>query len=515
MELAAGTLIGGRYRLERLLGRGGMGEVWAAQHTVTRREVALKFLSVEPGTLPQMRRRFLREARAATAVNHPNVIQVHDLFELEDETPVMVMDLLSGEALGDKLAREGSLSVEETARIMAPVVSAVGTAHSLGIVHRDLKPENIFLCKGHDGEIEVKVLDFGIAKFGNAVDLNNTGAVTGTGAVLGTPYYMALEQAYGEKDIDHRADVWSLGVVLYECLSGRRPIDGDNFGQIVKFLNHGTIPPLSQVAPSVPEDVSNLVGRMLQRAREDRPQDLREVLTVLRRYTGATARTFGGARRPDTSGVHDAPDLTRVEGSRNDAVTLRAPGAPDLGPDPHSSTIEVASAEPRSEPRKMHISTGKKASPVDVTLAESAAAVPAPPPRGSHRTALIAGGGALVGIALTAVVLLVRPTGGRDPEGPATGSARVTTSASDAPGARESAAVTAQPLPSAAPVDPPASASAPVEPASSQRPLGRWPLSPSGKPSASAAPSAKPSAGAPPPPPSNKPKGGLVDEPPF
>src|SRR6185437_15112537 len=256
MDLSAGSVIGGRYRLDRLLGRGGMGEVWAATHAVTLREVALKFLKVDDGTLPVMRRRFLREARAAAAVKHPNVILVHDVFELDDQTPVMVMDMLSGEPLSERLAREGAISMAETARLMAPVVSAVGTAHEAGIIHRDLKPENIFLADagGHDGggppmppgEVDVKVLDFGIAKLSGGVELGQTGNITGTGAVLGTPYYMALEQAYGEKDVDHRADVWSLGVILYECLSGKRPVTGDNFGQIIKHLTHDAIPPLTQ-----------------------------------------------------------------------------------------------------------------------------------------------------------------------------------------------------------------------------------------------------------------------------
>jgi serine/threonine-protein kinase len=443
MDLAAGTLIGGRYRLERLLGRGGMGEVWAAKHTVTRRDVALKFLNVDQGTVPQMRRRFLREARAATAVNHPNVIQIHDVFELDDETPVMVMDLLTGEALSDKLARQRSLSVEETAAIMAPVVSAVGSAHSLGIVHRDLKPENIFLARTGEGETMVKVLDFGIAKLGSAMDLGHTGAITGTGAVLGTPYYMALEQAYGEKDIDHRADIWSLGVILYECLSARRPISGDNFGQIVKFLNHGTIPTLAEIAPNVPEDLSALVARMLQRAREDRPEDLREVLTVLRRYTGAAVRTFGGPRPPQTSGVHEAPEILRVDNNPTraleDSLVKRPSGEtrPVISeaemprpsrPSRPSGDIDVAETVSSERPQNLRISTGKKGSPNELTLSESAAAMPASPapaPRASHKTALIAVGGAVVGIAATiAVVLATVPkthgSGGSEAARPAT-----------------------------------------------------------------------------------------------
>ncbi|MFT3764611.1 MAG: protein kinase [Minicystis sp.] len=520
MELGPGTLIGGRYRLERLLGRGGMGEVWAAKHTVTRRDVALKFLNVDGSVMPQMRRRFMREARAATAVSHPNVIQIHDLFELENETPVMVMDLLAGEPLGDKLAREGSLSVEDTARILLPVVSAVGSAHALGIVHRDLKPENIFLVRSAEGESEVKVLDFGIAKLGSSMELGQTGAVTGTGAVLGTPYYMALEQAYGEKDIDHRADIWSLGVVMYECLAGRRPIEGDNFGQIVKFLTHGTIPPLAEIAPRVPVDLDQLVARMLQRAREDRPQDLREVLTVLRRYTGATVRTFGGPRAPEISGLHDVSEIAPIE-PRHDAPTVRGIGvAAPRAVDPDMATIEVVSAErPKEAISQQPISTGKnKAPPVDVTLAESGTSVPAAaPPPASRRTALIAAAGAIVGIVVTAGVVLAL-TPGRGREVPANGTARVpATSVPEVSKVeREAVVATAVPVPTTtavATVEPAPSgvaSSEPVPVASGVKvkpgPLG------SSKPAASSVASAQPAASSATP---SKPKGGLVDEPPF
>jgi serine/threonine-protein kinase len=515
MELGPGTLIGGRYRLERLLGRGGMGEVWAAQHTVTRRAVALKFLNVDQGVVPQMRRRFMREARAATAVNHPNVIQVHDVFELEDETPVMVMDLLTGEALGDKLAREGKLSVETAARLLVPVISAVGTAHAAGVVHRDLKPENIFLVRAHDGdgEPEVKVLDFGIAKLGASLDLAQTGAVTGTGAVLGTPYYMALEQAYGEKDVDHRADIWSLGVVIYECLVGRRPIEGDNFGQIVKFLNHGTIPRLAEVAPHVPADLDTLVFRMLQRAREDRPQDLREVSVVLRRYTTIGARTFGGPQAPQPTGGAETPEPAAAA---PEVPTVRGMGAstPRVV-DPDMVTMEVASAEkapePRSQPGSGRGGPARPAPPADVTLAESAAAVPAATPPTSRRTALIAGVGAVVGIAVSAALVLGLAPSARRPHAAPT----ATTTVEEARPVEA-----ARPVEEARPVDTAtgAASGAPAPPASSgPAPLVLKPLKPgplgSARPPASGAPSARPAASASARP--GKPKGGLVDDPPF
>src|SRR5690349_15049968 len=160
---AEGSLIAGRYRLEHPLGEGGMGTVWAATHTVTRRSVAMKFLKDSMRHRKDLRERFLREAAAASALKHPNVVEIIDVFDFAEGCPVMVMELLAGETLGAKLLRDERLSMEETAAVMLPVVSAVGAAHALGIVHRDLKPDNLFLLEG-SAEPRVKVLDFGIAK---------------------------------------------------------------------------------------------------------------------------------------------------------------------------------------------------------------------------------------------------------------------------------------------------------------------------------------------------------------
>jgi serine/threonine-protein kinase len=276
-----------------------MGSVWAATHIITRKHVALKFLKSAAAGRPDVVRRFLREARAASAVNHPNVVQIHDIMQLEDGLPVMVMDLLVGETLNSKLAREGRIAVGDLARILVPVISAVGTAHALGIVHRDLKPDNIFLVALPDGRIEPKVLDFGIAKLtADEGDAAKTAGLTQTGSMLGTPYYMAPEQAFGEKGLDQRADVWAVGVLIYQCLSGQRPVSGENLGQLLRVLMSGDIVPLREAAPDVPEDLCNLVDRMMVLDREKRLPDLREALATLKRYTDAAGQTFGAPAAP-------------------------------------------------------------------------------------------------------------------------------------------------------------------------------------------------------------------------
>jgi eukaryotic-like serine/threonine-protein kinase len=289
-------VVADRYRLDRLLGEGGMGSVWAATHIVTRKRVAMKFLKATRHGGETLIRRFLREARAVSAVNHPNVVEVHDVLQLPDGMPVMVMDLLNGGSLGERLARSGSFELGELARILVPVISAVGTAHAAGIVHRDLKPDNIMLHERTDGITEPKVLDFGIAKFSATEgEAAATAHLTNTGAVLGTPYYMAPEQVFGEKDVDQRADVWSMGVILYECLSGVRPIAGENFGQLFKAIAMGRIVPLEQVAPQLPADITRLVARMLEPDRKRRCFDLREAYSVLSRYSSDKAISFAGA----------------------------------------------------------------------------------------------------------------------------------------------------------------------------------------------------------------------------
>ena len=295
--MAQGSLIAGRYRLERHLGEGGMGTVWAATHVVTRRAVAMKFLRTEIQHKLDVRQRFLREAQAVSALRHPNVVEVIDVFDLPDRSPVIVMELLDGETLAEKLIRDERLSTEETAAIMLPVIAAVGSAHAMGIIHRDLKPENIFLARTKEGVL-VKVLDFGIAKVTRELceQESQAGLVTEEGTLLGTPCYMAPEQITNT-NVDNRADIWSLGVILYECLSGTRPVEGQNTAEVVARVLSEAITPLERLAPELPHEVTGLVRQMLSRDPKRRPQDLGELTKVLERYTHGHAPTFDPPRK--------------------------------------------------------------------------------------------------------------------------------------------------------------------------------------------------------------------------
>ncbi len=334
-EPAADAVVAGRYRLERLLGEGGMGAVWSATHVITRKHVALKFLKASERANESLLRRFLREARAVSAVNHPNVVAVHDIVQLEDGTPVMVMDLLNGSSLAEHLLQVKAMPLDELAQVLVPVLSAVGTTHATGIVHRDLKPDNIYLHMRADGRMEPKVLDFGIAKLSATEgEAAQTAHLTQTGAVLGTPYYMSPEQVFGEKDIDQRADVWSMGIMMYECLAGCRPIEGENFGQLFKAIATGTVVPIEQRVPTLPADVTKLIARMLRPNRDERPPDLREAYDTLSRYTSDKAISFGGAvaatQGTARSANSDAALAFEATSAAQEPLNAAARSAPDV-----------------------------------------------------------------------------------------------------------------------------------------------------------------------------------------
>jgi eukaryotic-like serine/threonine-protein kinase len=293
LGLRPGVRVAGRYELLQRLGQGGMGEVWSALHLITGKRMALKALKAEKAARPELVHRFFREARAATAVTHPNVVEVHDVLSFEG-APVMVMELLEGESLAELLRRHATLELPRLAEVLVPIVSAVGTAHARGIVHRDLKPENIFLARSPSGAVEPKVLDFGIAKLTYDDASGEASALTRTGSMVGTPFYMSPEQAAGERDFDHRCDVWALGVICFEALVGRRPFEGENFGQVFKRIITEQAPSLAELRPDLPSDVAALVDGMLAKDRAAR-RELAEVLAVLGEHTAVTAPRFGAA----------------------------------------------------------------------------------------------------------------------------------------------------------------------------------------------------------------------------
>lgn len=345
-NLETGTLVAERYRLERLLGEGGMGEVWSATHEITGGRVALKFLKAANMPRAEARKRFLREARAAALVDHPNIVQIRDVIEHED-MPVLVMDLLHGETLYRRLSKRGCLDLDEAARIAIQIVAAVGAAHEAGLIHRDLKPENVFLARVPGSGELARVLDFGIAKLID--DGIDAATVTQSGTLIGTPAYMAPEQVFGERELDYRVDVWALGVMLHELLTGVRPIEGDNYGQIAKKLLSEPVRSVAALRPDLPADVVDLVDRMLIREPENRLSDLREAVEVFARYAATRKPSFG-------------PPRLRAQSDPNPVSTPASTPEPlyepdDRSADPSASTLVQGTLPPRLDTARSHITS--------------------------------------------------------------------------------------------------------------------------------------------------------------
>src|SRR5688572_27067082 len=243
----AGEIIAQRYRLVSLLGRGGMGAVWRADHVSLNSPVALKFIDGGVSTSEEAIARFMREAQSAAALRSSHVVQIFD-YGVDRGVQYIAMELLHGESLRARLDRAGRLAPADAVRILTQVARAVAKAHDAGIVHRDLKPDNVFLVPEEDHEV-AKVLDFGIAKV--SAPGVSPGSGTRTGAVLGTPYYMSPEQAQGNKSVDHRSDLWSLAVIAYECVTGELPFKSEALGDLILKICMLPLPVPSQQA-SVP-----------------------------------------------------------------------------------------------------------------------------------------------------------------------------------------------------------------------------------------------------------------------
>ncbi|HEY2368118.1 MAG TPA: serine/threonine-protein kinase [Polyangiaceae bacterium] len=275
----------GSYELVRCVGRGGMGSVWEARHVSLGTHVAIKL--VEGELTDDDRRRFENEARAAAALKSSHVIRVFDHGVTGEGKPYMVMELLAGESLEARRERAGRLSIAETARLLAQACRAIDAAHREGIVHRDLKPENLFLAKDEDGKETVKVLDFGVAKIRKR-EWDGTSS-TRSGTILGTPFYMSPEQGRGSKDVDARADIWSLGVIAYECVVGRLPFDAATLGALLVEICTGTIPVPSGVHADVPKAFDGWFARACARDPKDRFRSATELADALSAITASEA----------------------------------------------------------------------------------------------------------------------------------------------------------------------------------------------------------------------------------
>jgi serine/threonine-protein kinase len=274
-----GQTIDGRYRVLRVLGEGGMGAVYEAEHTGTGSRVAVKVIHAEMSAKTEVVARFHREARVASAIQTPHIVRVLDA----GTAPVsyMVMELLHGEDVRSLLQRVGKLPPDLALRLVGQVCIGLGKAHEAGVIHRDVKPANLFLSRVDSDEITIKVVDFGIAKMVDA-QLPSGSSLTATGGMIGSPLYMSPEQAMGRKSIDLRTDVWSLGVVLYEALAGRTPhLQGETFMAVMMAILSKPPPPIQDVAPWVPPEIARIVHRMIAEAPDARFPSMAAVLEAI------------------------------------------------------------------------------------------------------------------------------------------------------------------------------------------------------------------------------------------
>ena len=384
---ATGTVVADKYRVEHVVGTGGMGVVLAARHLQLGHQVAIKVLRPAAEQREEARERFLREGKAAARLTSDHVVKIYDVGELPDGTAYMVMELLRGRDLAKHVTEQGPLAMTEAVEFVLQSCDSIAEAHAAGIVHRDLKPANLFLTQRSDGSPLVKVLDFGISKtcaVADGADVPVT--LTSTRTVIGSPAYMSPEQIRDAKHVDQRADIWALGLILYELLTGTQAFAADTLPAVCAAIAADDPIPVRQVRPEVPELLGDIVEKCLQKEPGRRFQtvgELKEALAMFEFRTAATARSgqlVSGAR--SKTPVHDST-------------------MPSVAPDPDADTM--LSGE------RVRIVSGPVSEPEASSTLKSIGAPPRPAPRAPAR--LVGPFGAVLGLVLAGLVgwLFLRP----------------------------------------------------------------------------------------------------------
>jgi serine/threonine-protein kinase len=483
-----GDIIAGKYRIERVIGKGGMGLVVEAQHTTLPQRVAIKILLPEATTRSDSVERFLREARAAVSIQSEHIARVMDHGTLDSGLPYMVMEFLTGADLYKVLRQRGPLPITEAVDYILQASEAIAEAHTLGIIHRDLKPANIFITTRADGSPLVKVLDFGLAKEMKTESLD--GSLTAANVIMGSPFYMSPEQIRSLKGLDGRTDIWALGVILYQILTGKRPFEAESTGSL--FLMIGADPPSPPrwLRPDIPAGLEAAVLRCLEKTPGARPQTVAELSRLLLPFCSEDGRIsverihrLQGVAPPPrppsiTEGTAQSASMEQAarqafgEVSLSDvAPTLRRPVE---APPEVRAMLQAALAAPEPPAQEKGSKSGSMVAVAKDGPQASSPAIGATSPGGRGlMVAVLAGAGALL---VVAAVFVVRSFGSHDEPSSATASTVTIAVPAVTPtntGA-QAAAPTAEPTtpPSAAPT---ASAEAPAA---------------SAVPSASAAPTA-------------------------
>ena len=366
-----GRGIGEKYSVQRLIGAGGMGAVYVAENTWTGRRVAVKVMRPEFAANDAAVRRFMLEARTATQIAHPNIVEILDMGRDADGSLYIVQELLIGVDLRAYLDEHDRLRAVEALNIIVPIMGALVAAHKRGIVHRDIKPENIFLQRDSSGEFAPKIIDFGISKI---VDKEGPGlSNTGTGVAIGTPYYMSPEQARGEADLDGRSDVWSVGAVLYEMLAGRTPFHTDNYNLLIVAILTEVVPRIDAVVSDVPTDIAEIVHKALERDRDKRHGSMRSFLSAILESptaNGASARLEDRHKR-SIPNLAEATGKFVLPGHSPPAVGARPPRPGG----PANANVPTADGSPMTNAATLP--AGKRA--METLAAGKSPAKPSPP----------------------------------------------------------------------------------------------------------------------------------------
>ena len=315
--LSTGDILDGKYRIVRLIGEGGMGAVYEGENTRIHRRVAIKVLHSGVAEQAEAVQRFEREAQAAGRIGSEHIVEVLDLGALPDGDRYLVMEFMDGDGLGTRIKDRGRLTPAELCPIAHQLMDGLAAAHGAGIIHRDLKPDNVFLLRMRGGQADfVKLLDFGISKF-NQLSGDSGFSMTRTGAVMGTPYYMAPEQAKGSREMDHRVDLYAAGVILYEALTGHVPFSADTFNELLFKIVLEEPKPLAQVDPTIDPGFAAIVTKAMARDPAHRFQTAGEFQQALGAWASGQGATLANALRLP------APPLG--------ASGMRPPSAPTLG----------------------------------------------------------------------------------------------------------------------------------------------------------------------------------------
>ncbi|MBI5502838.1 MAG: protein kinase [Deltaproteobacteria bacterium] len=382
-----GTILDGKYRLLHPLGQGGMGVVWAAEHLVLGRRVAVKLLRREFAEDRTNARRFAQEATAACRIGSPHIVAILDFGSGPDGAPYLAMELLSGETLGAALFDRPPMALPRALDIAGQMLAGLGAAHACGIVHRDGKPENVFLTSCGERRDFVKLLDFGLSR---VLSGDTATRLTRTGAVLGTPSYMSPEQVMGSRDIDHRSDLWSVAVVLYLALTGRRPFDGPTVADRLAAIVAAAPPPLCAFRPDLDPGLEAAFHRALAREPARRVGSADEFRALLAPF--------------DAGGV--SPYETRAAAPASVAACPEAARAVLAG-----AGVPTAVAAPRPGPSALVPGGAPTAVAIPPPLAPAAPAGPARPAAARRRVLPWVAGAVVLGAALVAVALLILDSG--------------------------------------------------------------------------------------------------------